>query len=348
MKIAIATVQAPFIRGGAEAMTSGLSAHLKSKGHEVDVVSMPFRFSPPKEVMRSMLEWKQQDFEAFDCGSIDLVIALKFPSYYLNHSRKIVWLMHQHRSVYELFGTEYGELVTSEDAKALRKNIIEMDTQELSRAISVFTISKTVSDRLMLYNGVKSTPIYQPPPNADQFHPGPFYPYIYAPSRLESLKRQDLLIKAIKKIKAPIYVVIAGVGGQLSNLKKLVEDASLQNKVIFAGRVSTDQHIRYFTNAFMIYFAPYCEDYGYVTLEAMLSAKPILTCTDSGGPTEFVTDGETGFIVAPNPDELAFAIDLLWSNRSKGIEMGYNALRRYKELNISWDNVIKTLIGEHA
>ena len=37
-----------------------------------------------------------------------------------------------------------------------------------------------------------------------------------------------------------------------------------------------------------VIFPPLDEDYGYVTLEAMLAAKPVITCTDSGGPLEFV------------------------------------------------------------
>ena len=46
-------------------------------------------------------------------------------------------------------------------------------------------------------------------------------------------------------------------------------------------------------------YPPYDEDFGYVTLEAFLSRKPVITATDSGGPNEFVVDGVNGFVRAP-------------------------------------------------
>ena len=38
-------------------------------------------------------------------------------------------------------------------------------------------------------------------------------------------------------------------------------------------------------------FAPFDEDFGYVTLESFLAHKPVITATDAGGPLEFVEDG---------------------------------------------------------
>jgi len=46
-----------------------------------------------------------------------------------------------------------------------------------------------------------------------------------------------------------------------------------------------------------VVFPPFDEDLGYVTLEAMLAAKPVITCNDSGGPMEFVRDRENGLLV---------------------------------------------------
>jgi glycosyltransferase involved in cell wall biosynthesis len=45
-----------------------------------------------------------------------------------------------------------------------------------------------------------------------------------------------------------------------------------------------------------VLFAPYQEDYGYVTLEAFLSRKPVITARDSGGTLEFVEDGVNGYV----------------------------------------------------
>ena len=47
------------------------------------------------------------------------------------------------------------------------------------------------------------------------------------------------------------------------------------------------------------------EDYGFVTVEAFASGKPVVTCSDSGGPLEFVHDGVEGLVSAPTPEALA-------------------------------------------
>src|SRR3954462_16014080 len=98
MRIGIATVQAPFIRGGAESHVQNLAAALVGAGHEAEVITMPFRFSPPSEVERSMEAWEAEDFADLNGCSMDLVICMKFPTYYLSHPNKVVWLPHQHRA----------------------------------------------------------------------------------------------------------------------------------------------------------------------------------------------------------------------------------------------------------
>ena len=91
-------------------------------------------------------------------------------------------------------------------------------------------------------------------------------------------------------------------------------------------------------------FTPVDEDYGYITLEAMLSAKPVITCTDSGGPNEFL-DASTGFVVEPEPARLAAALDELWENRPSAQRMGRQALERYHSMNIGWPHVVTTLLA---
>jgi glycosyltransferase involved in cell wall biosynthesis len=289
--------------------------------------------------------WQQQDFDLFDCGQIDHVIALKFPAFNLKHHNKTVWLMHQHRSVYELYDTKWGENSKSVEASSLREKIIAADTASLSAARAVFTISRTVSGRLLKYNGIESRPLYQPPLNSGAYQSGENYPYIFFPSRLESLKRQDLLIRAMQHVKEPVIAIIAGEGGQRDALNDLIQSLGLQHRVKLIGRIDNDAMIRYYSNATAIFFGPYAEDYGFVTLEAMLSSKPVITCTDSGGPTEFVIDGDTGYVVDPEAGAVADAINKLWNDRQRSIAMGNNALNHYRSMDISWNNVVAKLLG---
>lgn len=344
MRVAVTTVQAPFIRGGAEVHAEGLVRALSEHGCQVDLVTMPFRFSPPAEVLRTMDNWAAENFASFDCGVIDKVICLRFPTFYLRHPDKVVWLLHQHRSVYELFDTPYGESAADSASVELRQNIIRRDTEHLSQASALFANSKRVSARLKQFNGLESQPLYHPPALADRFYCGEQLPYIFAPSRLETLKRQELLIRAMAKVRSPVSAVIAGDGGTRPQLEALIEELSLQSRVRLVGRISEDEMLSGYANALGVFFGPYDEDYGYVTLEAMLSAKPVITCTDSGGPLEFV-DHETGFAVEPLAEQVADAIEKLYSNQRSSKEKGQAALRRYHQLDISWNNVVNKLLA---
>jgi glycosyltransferase involved in cell wall biosynthesis len=57
------------------------------------------------------------------------------------------------------------------------------------------------------------------------------------------------------------------------------------------GPITERQLIDLYAGALAVVFPPFDEDYGYVTLEAFLARKPVITTTDAGGPLEFVEDG---------------------------------------------------------
>jgi len=90
---------------------------------------------------------------------------------------------------------------------------------------------------------------------------------------------------------------------------------------------------------------PYDEDYGYVSLEAYHSRKPVITCNDSGGTLEIVEDGLNGFVISPDPQIIAEAMDKLYYNRALVKKMGEAGYEKLIAMNISWDNVVKKLIG---
>lgn len=348
MRIAVASVQVPFISGGAEVMTNELISALIRHGHSTCLVTMPFRFGPFDAVRKSMDEWESQDFDQLDCGHIDQVICLKFPSFYLSHPNKTIWLMHQHRSVYELLNTPYGESLSAKGIAEFRKEILNRDTEALLSAKNIFTISKRVSERMKLYNGIKSQPIYQPPANCHLYYCDDQLSYIFVPSRIESLKRQELLIRALAYCKSPVAAIIAGEGGLTENLKALVEELNIQDRVRFIGRINDNEMRAWYANALGVFFGPYDEDYGFITLEAMLSSKPVITCTDSGGPLDFVVNNQTGFVVEPSPKEVSDAIDRLYDDRSHAKQLGDEGRRRYEAMNISWDAVISKLLAGNS
>lgn len=55
MRIIIATVQVPFVSGGAEALAQGLKAALIAHGHEAEIVAFPFNPAVPERIPEQML-----------------------------------------------------------------------------------------------------------------------------------------------------------------------------------------------------------------------------------------------------------------------------------------------------
>ncbi|WP_172124350.1 MULTISPECIES: glycosyltransferase [unclassified Devosia] len=345
MRVGIATVYTPGIAGGAELHAQGLSDALHAAGHLVHHLRMPFTYWPAAEIGRSMDAWASMDFTRYGGGQIDKIICLKFPTYLLDHPNKAVWLLHQHRAAYELYGTPMGFEDRPENA-ALRDRIIAADTAALGAVTPVWTNSQRVSERLHKYNGIASAPLYHPPHGAEQFRCEAALPYIFYPSRLETLKRQHLLIEAIAQCNSPVGAVLSGEGGTRAELERLIEQYDLGNRVRLVGHITRDQLLDLYANALGVFFGPFDEDYGYITLEAMLSAKPVITCTDSGGPLEFVRDGQTGFVVPPDAPAIAAAIAALAGNPAQAQAMGAAGRNAYDAAGISWTKVVETLTGD--
>lgn len=205
-----------------------------------------------------------------------------------------------------------------------------------------YAISKNVTKREGYFPpGVDVKVVYHPS-NLEDFR-SKSYEFIFTASRLETLKRLDLLIKAFKKVKGNIKFLIAGTGGQEKKLKKLAKG---DDRIKFLGFVTDKELIDYYSRALFVPFIPYDEDYGLITIEAMKSRKAVLTTYDSGGVTEFVKNGYNGLITSPDVDSLAEAMQYLVDNREKTIEMGENA---YKTVSfINWENMVASLFGKEA
>ncbi len=340
MRILISSIQVPFVRGGAQIHIASLKTALEKHGHEVEVMSFPFKFFPEHYLENLMHYCADQDFNVFDGYRIDKVISLQFPAYYVQHHNKSIWVMHQYRMVYDL----YHIMNKTEKLQKLRDEIILYDNKYIESTNIIYANSKNVSGRLKKYNNIDAIPLYHPPANEEKFYCEEHYGFIFYPSRLEQLKRQDLLIKAMQYTKTKAVAIIAGEGGHFKKYKQMILDLNVSDKVSLIGHISEEEKYTLYARSLGVFFAPVDEDYGYITLEAMLSSKPVITCNDSGGPLEFVEDKVTGFITEPDPKQVAQKIDWLYNNQQKAKELGKNGLQSYRDKNISWENVVQKLL----
>lgn len=201
-------------------------------------------------------------------------------------------------------------------------------------------ISRTVAQRDRYFPAGSTVSVLYPPPKLTNFHCGGD-DYLFTVSRLDSPKRVSLLIEAMSQVTANIPLLIGGIGPELERLKSMTNGDS---RIKFLGFLSSEQIVEFYSNALAVPFVPYDEDYGYITIEAMRSGKPVLTVSDSGGPNEFVIDGETGFSVPPDPAALANSINYLCSHREEARLMGKRARESVSFIN--WETVLGGLLGE--
>ena len=159
-----------FRSGGAEILAEGLRSALCAEGHEAEIVALPFKWYPPERILDHMLACRLLDLTESAGTPVDRVIGLKFPAYFVPHPHKTLWLLHQHRTAYELWDHAIGDLIDFPNGLQIRDAIRQADQQLLPQAKTVFTIARNVSRRLKHYNGIDSIPLYHPPQHAEQFY----------------------------------------------------------------------------------------------------------------------------------------------------------------------------------
>jgi glycosyltransferase involved in cell wall biosynthesis len=347
VRILIATVQVPFIRGGAEILAESLQKALIASNHEAEIVAVPFKWYPPERILDHLLACRLLDITEFAGNRVDRVIGLKFPAYLIPHPDKVLWLIHQHRTAYDLWDHTLGDLKRFPNGLQIREAIRHADIRLIPQAKAIFTISCNVATRLKKYCGIESTPLYHPPYAAERFHCAKPERYLFFPSRLNEAKRQALVLEAMAHTRQPVRVRFAGTPDRTpygDYLKTLAAKFNVPDRVEWLGTVTEDQKVSLYARSLAVVYPPFDEDYGYVTLEAMLSSKPVLTCTDSGGPLEFVTHRENGLIAEPNPGALAAAMDEVWLDPRQARAWGQAGRSFYDARDITWQNVVGRLL----
>jgi glycosyltransferase involved in cell wall biosynthesis len=152
------------------------------------------------------------------------------------------------------------------------------------------------------------------------------YPIIGVVANWRPIKGLIPFVKAAALIYREIpsaYFLLVGFGPQENQLKSLVQDLSLQNRVIF---IKNSLDIPMIMAAFDIAVQPsLSESFSNVLVEYMAASKPIVA-TRVGGAEEIIEDGREGILVNPhNPEELSAAILYLYRNKDKAAYMGRRA-----------------------
>ena len=341
-RILVCGVQTLYVRGGAELLVDTLAEQLRARGHTVDLVSLPYTDVPRTQILMSFLAWRALNFRQIHGNAIDLVIGTKFPSYAWRHPNKVVWLTHQHRQAYELYGTRYSDMHSRPDGRFFAWLVRRLDRWSLGGAKGLFTISQNTTDRLKKYNGLNARALYPPPKLAPLLHCEEYGDFLLAVGALSlsalrphpaGARPDNVRGEVLSRRRRP---PTAGAGADVP--RSWASATACASWARWDDATLVDLYAR----CLGVIYPPYDEDYGYVTVEAFLARKPVISTPDAGGVLEFLDDGQTGYVaVSATPEALADAIERLWSDRDRASGLGAAGYQRVQ--GISWDPVIDAL-----
>ncbi len=378
MKIAVlAPSPVPFCVGGAEKLWWGITNYLNTRTtHQCELIKLPTKEHSFWDLVDSYYQYYQLDLSHFD-----MVISGKYPAWMAKHQNHHLYMLHCLRGLYDtyrfmnlpvdfhpthpkidslcrlmtgtrldlrrffdaLFEIKADTTIPQDTFRfpgPLIRQVVHFFDQNAMAGIRAFSaISRTVANRAEYYPAGQQVRVIYPPSSLACFRTGS-YDYFFTVSRLDGPKRIRMLVDAYTGSKTQIPLKIAGSGPLERELKELAQD---DDRIEFLGFVKDEELIELYANAYAVVFIPYDEDYGFITVEAMRSEKPVITFTDSGGVTEFVEDGKTGYLCRPDVSDLRSAIDRISQNPGEVVSMGKHA--REKVEAITWENAVGSLLG---
>ena len=345
MKVIVASTVVPFIEGGGTFIVDWLDAMLRRHGHEVDTLKLPFLSSTPV-MLEQMLSLRLMDVG----DRADRLICIRPPAHVLRHPNKVLWFIHHHRQVYDLWDTPHRDVPDTPWGRRHAAAIIRADEVAFKESRAIYTNSRVVGDRLRRFNDVESEVVYPPILDPERFRCDGYGDYILYMSRAALNKRQHLAIEAMRYTRTPVKLLLAGAadaGAYAADLRRRIEQHGLAGRVRLNDRWLTDREkVDLLADCLAAIYIPFDEDsYGFASLEAHHAAKPVITTTDAGGTGELIVDGENGLIVPPDPRALAAAMDALFDDRPRARRMGEAGRHAIERLGITWDRVIDRLLA---
>ena len=345
MKVLVLNNMVPFLWGGAEALAENLVQKLNAThGVRAELIKIPFNWEPAERLIDEILICRSMRLY-----NADLMIGLKFPAYLVPHNRKRLWLLHQYRQAYDLWGAGQSNIPNTPRGREIRRAVIEADNRCFSDCEKIFALGGA-ANRLRRYNGFDSEIMVQPLNDPELFVGGPYGSYIFCGGRINAAKRQHLAVEAMRFTRSNVKLIVAGPAdtpADAAHLRESVEQYNLNDRVrLDLGFLPRERIAKYVNEALACAYLPVDEDsVSYVAIESFSSSKAMLTVNDSGGLLDIVHDGDTGLVVQPDPQSLAEAIDRLANNRNATRKMGKEGHAVWIGMNITWPVTIERLLG---
>lgn len=341
--LAIVTSSPPSVEGGHLVIARSLVQAAREAGHDAHlVVTADFGFG---HQTKSYAANYLHDVSQIHGRRIDQVISLRYPSYAVRHPKHVSWLNHTMREYYDRWPAFSASISAPNRVKeSIRRALTHaadrhLLTQHVTRVVAQ---SQTIQRRLLEDFGIRANVILPPPPQRPYRCDG-YGAEMLVISRLTPHKRVDLVLRAIAEPAARhARVTIVGDGDCRTELERLASTLGVANRTTFLGAVDDRTLVDWLAKCRAVCFTPVEEDYGFVTVEAFAARKAVITCHDSGGPSELVVDGESGFICEPTPASVAAAIARLVEDATLAERLGDKGGARAAEM--TWSSVVAALL----
>lgn len=203
-------------------------------------------------------------------------------------------------------------------------------------------------EKLAQKNGVNNTQVIYNGIQAHEFEQVNKEDYKYNIITVGSLiprKKHDITINAIGQLvkKYPqIKLNIIGFGGEIEKLKTVVQENNLSQTVCFKGQI-TNEEVQDLMNKSYIFLLPSInEGFGIVYAEAM-KARCITIGTIGEGIDGFIINGENGFLVNADINEIKNLIMDIYNGKYDLNKIRTNAYNDSKEL--TWKNNIQKYLN---
>jgi glycogen(starch) synthase len=189
----------------------------------------------------------------------------------------------------------------------------------------------------VIYNGVNPERFSN---KACYSHPRP---YVLAFGRLTHNKGFDLLVRAFAKTgstNSAVDLIIAGDGEDRGQLKTLVDELGLDQRVHFFGEAAPAEIVQLLNGSLFVAVPSRHESFGIVALEALAAGKALLA-SETDGLGEFLSeiDEPNVTLVEPTADGLADGLRKILASKRNGS----SAATRISQVpeQYSWANVAK-------
>jgi UDP-glucose:(heptosyl)LPS alpha-1,3-glucosyltransferase len=153
------------------------------------------------------------------------------------------------------------------------------------------------------------------------------------------LKGLEFAIRALAEMKTEAFLLVVG-GDKVAPFKRLAEQLNLADRVIFAGSRNDLPNIYPAADAFVL--PTLYETFALVCIEAMASGLPVLACP-VGGIEDYLRDGENGFHIQREPEEIAAKLDLVLNDPQLRKHLSEGGLATAR--NYAWHKIAKQYLN---